>query len=256
MTVNSASGAVPARRVINTDDAVFFEPTADNQEGIVWVYPKTKTVVKRYAADPTYLQVDRLLRDVRLPADPGTLHPSWAGRQALFYQVTAREECVLKAWPTMQFVQQWVKAKGITIQGTQRSSICSFTFKLRNETPDMVRQLEAEAAAGTLVAHLFSLELSVASLEPLPWRPLHAALVDGGMAAGSPRSPELAAFELGVLGELGSLRQQSAELRQSFLTSAMKTLFGWNGVSPEVRLSAPPPSGQYDFPSTTQNIPL
>jgi hypothetical protein len=256
VTVGSASGAAPAGRVVNTEDAVYFESTAAGQQGIVWVYPKTKTVVKRFTADPTFLQVDRLLRDVQLPANPGTVHPSWEGKQALFYQVVSQNECVLKLRTEMRFVQQMLMAKGVTVQGTQRSAICTFTFKLRNETADMVRQLEAEAAAGTLVQHVFGLELSTASGAPLPWASLHSSLVGGGVGVGVSRNTELAAFELGLLGAVSPLVQQPAEVRQAFLTTALQTLFGWDQVSPEVQLSATAPAGQYEFPGTTQTIPL
>ncbi len=256
VTLGSASGAAPAGRVVETADAVYFESTATGQQNIVWVYPKTKTVVKRNATDTSYLQVDKLLKDVQLPANPGTVHPSWEGKQALFYQVTSQTECVLKTRSEMRFIQQFVKAKGVTIQGTQRSAYCTFTFQLRNETPAMVQQLEAEAAAGTLVTHDFKLELSLAGPPPLSWSTLHAALVSGGVRAGVARSTELAAFELGLLGDVAPLLEASAAARQTFLTSALGTLFGWDQVSLEVQLAATAPTGQFEFPGPTQTIPL
>ena len=252
----SASGSEPARRVVTTEDAVYFEPTEASQSGIVWVYPKTKTVVKRFPQDATYLEVDRVLKDVQLPADPGTVHPAWAGKQAVFYQLTSQTECVLNRTTAMRFVQQFVKAKSVTIPGAQRNPFCTFTFKLTGETPDMVRQLETAAAAGTLVTHDFGLVLAIASGASIPWAPLHTSLVAGGVPTGPPRSSELASFELGLLTETGSLSQQPVAVRRSFMESAMLNLFGWDLVAPEVQLSATAPAGQFDLPGETQTIPL
>ncbi|PTL75654.1 hypothetical protein [Vitiosangium sp. GDMCC 1.1324] len=256
MTVSTAQAAVPAKRIITTDDAVYFEPSDPSQSDIIWVYPKTKTTLKRYELDPSYLQADRVLRDVTLPANPGEIHPSWEGKQALFYQTVSQNECVLNRTTAMRFVQQFVTAKGITIHGTKRTPICTFTFQLRNETPAMVAELEAAAAAGTLITHVFGLDFSVAALAPIPWNSVHAGLVAGGVSAGSPRSSELAAFELGLVDAVVPVARLSAEARRSFLNAALQTLFGWDQVAPEVQLVATAPAGQYDFPGQTQNVPL
>lgn len=256
VTVGASSGEVPVRRVVETEEAVYFEPAAPDLPNIVWVYPKTQTVLFRDAANPTYLQAERVLRNVQLPADPGSLEPSWSGKRALFYQVKSEDECVLKTRTEMRFIQQWVKAKGMTIQGTQRSAICSFTFNLRSETPAMVQELEAQAAAGTLIQHTFQLPLSVSSAEPLSWSTLHTGLVSGGVQVGSPQSPELAAFDLGLVDEAKALRSQPPVVRQSFLDAALQSLFGWDGGSSEVTLRASAPAGQYEFPSGTRVISL
>ncbi|QRK09619.1 hypothetical protein JQX13_05660 [Archangium violaceum] len=256
VTVGASGGGVPVVHVVETADAVYFEPTATHQSNIVWVYPKARTVVSRDAANATYLLVERVLRDVQLPADPGSLHPSWKGRQALFYQVESESECVLATRPEMRFIQQWVKAKGMTIHGTKRSAICSFSFELRGETPAMVQQLEAEAAAGTLIQHTFELSLGIPSAAPLSWSALHAGLVSDGVQVGGARSPELAAFELGLVGEADIVRSQPPEVQRSFLDAALLNLFGWDRVSPEVELRATAPAGQYEFPSMTDVIPL
>ncbi|WNG50677.1 hypothetical protein F0U60_46055 [Archangium minus] len=256
VTVGASGGGVPVLRVIETEEAVYFEPSEPNLSNIVWVYPKAQTVMFRPVGSEEYLQVERVLRDVQLPADPGTFEPSWKGKQALFYQVKSEDECVLKTRPEMRFVQQWGRAKGMTISGTQRHAICSFSFTLRNETPEMVQQLEAEAAAGTLIQHTFELPLSIASAAPLSWSTLRDGLVSDGVQVGSPRSLEMAAFDLGLVDEAKVLRSQPSEVQQSFLDAALQSLFGWDQVSPEVELSDVTPVGQYVFPSVTKIIPL
>lgn len=256
MAVGAVGGAVPVRRIVDTADAVYFEPTAANQQGVVWVYPKTRAVVSRYAQDPAYLQADLLLREVQLPTDLSTLEPGWRGKQALFYQVTAQSECILRGLPEMRFIQQWVRAKGVTIPGAQRSAVCSFTFQLRPETPALIRQLEQEAAAGRLLEHGLRLHLSAPSFPPLPWATLHAGLVRGGVQPDSPRTLELAAFELGLLDEVKVLQSQPLEVQQSFLEAALQNLFGWQRGSPRVQLTPAAPAGQYEGPSAPSVIPL
>lgn len=256
MTVGMAGGAVPVRRIVATADAVYFEPTAASQQDVVWVYPKTRAVVTRHAQDAAYLQADLLLREVLLPTDLSTLEPGWRGKRALFYQVTAQSECTLRALPEMRFVQQWVRAKGVTIPGAQRSAICSFTFQLRPETPALIRQLEQEAEAGRLLEHGLRLHLSVPSFQPLPWTTLHASLVRGGVEPGSPRTSELAAFELGLVDEVKVLQDQPPEVQQSFLETALRNLFGWQRGSPRVQLTPTAPAGQYEGPSVPSVISL
>jgi len=256
MAVNMASGPVPVRRVVETPEAVYFEPTAPDKQSIVWVFPKTKTVLTRYALDPTFLQADRVLRDVQLPTDLSALEPRWKGKRALFYQVTSQSECALKRRPEMRFVQQWVMAKDVTIDGTKRSAICSFTFKLRPETPELIQQLEREAEVGTLIEHVFNLPLSVTSTDPVRWELLYAGLRSSGVEAGIPQSTSLAAFELGLLRELSVLQSQPQEEQQFFLEAALQSLFGWDLESVEVQLSTAAPVGQYEFPSVLNVISL
>jgi hypothetical protein len=256
MAVGAAGGAVPVRRIVDTADAVYFEPTAASQQGVVWVYPKTRAVVARSAQDPAYLQADLILREVQLPDDLSTLEPGWRGKQALFYQVTAQSECILRRLPEMKFIQQWVRAKGVTIPGAQRSAICSFTFQLRPETPALIRQLEEDAEAGRLLEHGLRLHLSVPSFPPLPWATLHTSLVRGGVQPGDSRTSELAAFELGLLGEVRVLQSQPSEVQRSFLETALQNLFGWHQGSPRVQLTPTAPAGQYEGPSVPSVISL
>ncbi|MFP2960034.1 hypothetical protein ACLEPN_19950 [Myxococcus sp. 1LA] len=233
---------------------MYFESTTPGQQDIIWVYPKTWTEVTRHEPNPAYVQVNRRLHDVQLPADPGTIHPGWAGKQARFYQVTSRNECVLNRRQEMSFIQQFLRAKDVTVPGAQRTPICIFTFTLRNETPAMYEALRA--AAATLIQHDFALEVTSATSAPLPWTSLHAELVSGGVQPGSARPTELAAFELGLIGATASLQQQSLAVKQSFLDAALEQLFGWDRVALEVALRQSAPTGQFDFPTTTQTIPL
>lgn len=254
VTVGAANAAAPTRGVVVTETAVYFESTTPGQQNIIWVYPKAWTEVTRHEPNPAYVQVSRRLHDVQLPANPGTLNPSWEGKQAQFYQVTSRNECVLNRRTEMAFIQQFLRVKDVTIPGAQRNPICIFTFTLRNETPAMYEALRA--AAATLIQHDFSLEVTSATSAPLPWTSLHAELVSGGVQPGGTRPTELAAFELGLVESTEPVRAQPETVRQSFLDTALEQLFGWDRVAPEVQLRQTAPTGQFDFPTTTQTIPL
>lgn len=256
VAVGVANGGVPVRRVVETAEAVYFEPAATEQQHIIWAFPKTRVVVTRHEQDPAYLQVALFLRNVQLPADLGTLEPDWKGRQAVFHQVTSPSECTLERRPEMKFIQQWAKARGVTFPGAQRSAICSFTFKLRPETPELVQRLEEDAEAGRLMAHGLRLHLVVISLEPLRWATLHAGLVREGVEVDRPRASEFAAFELGALREVKSLQRQPAEVRQSFLEAALLNLFGWQPDSPTARLIPTAPEGQFEAPGVPKVISL
>lgn len=254
-----AETRVNATAMIETEDAVWF--STETQPDIVYYFGKTYTAFEEFSP-PTgrrRFRVQERLRSVTPPADLGTLHASWSGRQALPFTVVAEESCSLERTQEMMLVAQQADPKGRSFPGNATVAVCQFSFNLpRDIGDDYVADLMAQAEQGTLLMVPLSLDFAV--LGALPWADLYDALIGLGNINDSTLSRQDAAVLIGWAliaapdaRPLGYMRLSTAQ-RDAFVEAALAALF--TKVPGGYQVASTSPAGEFTGWATEVTVEL
>ena len=244
--VARAEAPVPvhATAMVETDDAVWFS-TAE-QPQVVYYFGKTYTAFEEFSppAGRRRFRVQERLRAVMIPENLGTLHESWAGRQALPHTLVATESCDLARTPEMVLVAQQADMRGRSFMGNSTAALCQFSFNLPREIPDAyVANLAAQAEQGTLLIAPLSLPLLVPGT--LSWSSLHEAITGSGELGDATLSRQDATVVIGwalvvTPNGLSGYLQQSPTERDATIDTALATLFSKQNGRYRLVAMAPP----------------
>lgn len=234
-------------RVVETQEAYFFDSIDSAHEGVVFYLPKAETIVRPVSAVSSAWVAELVLREVP-PVAPGALRAEWAGRLLQPYILRPQRECALERVDGMRFITQRVQARGRDVSAAVAAPVCSFSFALDERRADpstLVAALQQRAAQDRLITRDIKLQLQRVEVT-VGWSALHRTLANLG-AATTDASPYEAAGMVGVAlrleAPLVDISTWSSAERRRFFDSALTALFV--PVPSGLRLVHAPPAGAF-----------
>lgn len=169
-----AAGGSQVSGVIETPDAVFFQPS--QFPAVVWFFPKTEldlAIVPPQLPTGTFWRVAVVFKQIT-EDDLALLPAEWGGKSFVPFLIRPTSECALTRIPEMRYIIQEVEELGRDVS-TASPPVCRFTFQLPTHmSPDLQERLDALVRSDTLVERDLTLELQIEAT--VPWVDVHKAV--------------------------------------------------------------------------------
>lgn len=119
-------------KVVETNDAIYFEPESDLHRNIIYYFPKTEVLVEPFLATIKKNTIHVSARLQKLTKRiPEQLHISWKGKLLRPYTLIAQQDCEINVDSSIR-IEQFLSARGKTLFGIPDTIICDY-FLQTNE---------------------------------------------------------------------------------------------------------------------------